>query len=694
MTSVVGTPVARLEGAEKVTGAARYSFEIAAPGAAYAWPVQATVARGQVTGYGTLAALAVPGVLAVLTADNAPRLVPIEDTELAVLQSRKVAYRGQVVALVVAETQEVAREVAAALVVSYDEQGHDVVLALGHDGLYAPDHVNAGFPTDTEEGDIETALTAAAFGVDQIYTTPAEFNNPMEPHATTAQWYGERLLVHDSTQGTSGVGADLAALLGLDRDHVRVLAEHVGGGFGSKGSLRPNAVLAVMAAKVVGRPVKIALTRQMMFSMTGYRTPTLQRVRLGAGADGRLTAIDHEVFEQSSTLMEFAEQTAVQTRHMYAAQTRRTQHRLVRLDVPTPRWMRAPGEAPGMFALESAMDELAVELGLDPVELRIRNDTQVDPHSGLEFSSRHLVECLHLGAQRFGWSGRDPRPAVRRDGRWLVGTGVAASTYPVFVAPSGARVRATPDGRFAVEVNATDIGTGARTVMSQVAADSLQVGLDRIDLRLGDSDLPQAPVAGGSFGTASWGWAVHKACELLRAQLLDGVPAAGLEVTVDTTDDIAAQRELSRHAFGAQFCEVRVDLASGEVRVPRMLGVFAVGRILNPRTARSQLIGGMTMGLSMALQEGGMLDVPNGDYANHDLASYHIAAHADVQDIEAEWIEEVDEDINPVGGKGIGEIGIVGSVAAVTNAIWHATGVRVRDLPATPDRLLADLPEL
>lgn len=693
-STILGTPLARLEGREKVTGAARYAFEVAAPGAAYAWLVQATVARGEITAYGTDEVLAMPGVLAVLTADNAERLAEHADTELGVLQSRAVSYRGQVVALVVAETQETAREAAASLRVSYAEQTHDVLLTLERDGFYAPDQVNPAFPTDTEEGDVEAALRTAPYGVDRLYSTPAEFNNPMEPHSTTALWDGDALVVHDSTQGTSGVAADLAALFDLEPAKVRVLAQHVGGGFGSKGSTRVNAVLAVMATKLVGRPVRLALTRQMMFALTGYRTPTIQQVRLGADEDGHLTGIVHEGYEQSSTLFEFAEQTTVQTRHMYAAPVRRTTHRLVRLDVPTPRWMRAPGEAPGMFALESAMDELAVELGLDPVELRVRNDTQVDPDTGTPFSSRHLVECLRRGAERFGWAARDPRPAVRREGRWLVGTGVASSTYPVYTQPSGARVRATPDGRFAVHVNATDIGTGARTVMAQIAAGALGVELGRLDLQIGDSALPKASVAGGSSGTASWGWAVTKACRQLRSQLLDGVPAEGVEVTVDTADDLEAQDSRSRHAFGAHFVEARVDLSSGEVRVPRMLGVFAAGRILNPRTARSQLIGGMSMGLSMALHEHGQLDVPYGDYANHDFAGYHIATSADVQDLEVEWLDEHDDDLNPMGSKGIGEIGIVGSAAAVLNAVWHATGVRVRDLPATPDRLLAGLPAL
>ena len=689
-----GTSLPRIEGHAKVTGAARYAFEADLPGCAYAWPVVSTIARGQVASYDVSGCLALPGVLAVLTADDAPRLAEVDDPELMVLQSRTVSYRGQVVGLVVAESQETAREAAERLVVSYDELDHDVLLDLREDGFYRPGTVNGDLPTDTSEGDAAAALGGAAVVVDHTYETPAEFNNPMEPHATTAQWDGDHLLVHDSTQTTTGVAQDLATLFGLDRADVRVRSEHVGGGFGAKGSTRPNAVLAVMAARVVGRPVKLALTRRMLFSLTGYRTPTIQRVALGATADGDLLSTVHEAWEQTSTVFEFAEQSTIATRHMYASPDRFTSHRLLRLDVPTPRWMRAPGEAPGMFALESAMDELAVALGMDPVELRIRNDVQVDPDSGKPFSSRHLVECLRQGAAAFDWSSRDPRPALRREGRWLLGTGVASATYPVYVEASTARATATPDGRFVVELAAADIGTGARTVLTQIAAQALSVDTPLVEVRLGDSALPDAPGAGGSWGTASWGWAVDKACRELRSRLVDGIPADGIVVDVDTTEDLAAQADLPRHSFGAHFAAVAVDRASGEVRVRRMLGVFAVGRILNPQTARSQFLGGMSMGLSMALHEHGQLDLAHGDYANSDLGGYHIASHADVTDLEAHWLEEVDDELNPLGGKGIGEIGIVGSAAAITNAVWHATGVRVRSLPATPDRLLAELPDL
>jgi xanthine dehydrogenase YagR molybdenum-binding subunit len=417
-----------------------------------------------------------------------------------------------------------------------------------------------------------------------------------------------------------------------------------------------------------------------MFALTGYRTPTIQRVRLGADADGTLTAIVHDAFEQSSQYREFAEQTTVVTRMLYASASRRTTHRLVRLDVPTPSWMRAPGECPGMFALESAMDELAYELGVDPIELRVRNEPPRDPEKDIPWSSRHLVECLREGAERFGWADRDPTPGIRRDGEWLRGTGVAAATYPAYRSPASASVRTDGDG-YLVQISGSDLGTGARTVLTQIAADALEVAPASVRVEIGDSALPRAGVAGGSMGTASYGSAVYKACRALR-------DSGGDEASAATADDIKAQEDLSRHAFGAQFAEVRVSEATGEIRVPRLFGMFAVGKVINPKTARSQFIGGMTMGLGMALLEESIMDAQFGDYVNHDFAQYHVPACADVRDIDAAWIDEEDSHLNPMGSKGIGEIGIVGAAAAIGNAVFHATGHRFRELPIRLDRVL------
>ncbi|GAA2263450.1 xanthine dehydrogenase family protein molybdopterin-binding subunit [Streptomyces atrovirens] len=694
--TALGAPAERREGRQKVTGGARYAAEHPLPDRAHAWPVLAAVARGRVTATDTTAALGSPGVLTVLTHENAPRLTEPDDPTLAVLQDPGVPHRGWVVALVVARSPEEARAAAAAVRIEYAEEKHDVTLTADHPEAYEPETANAGYPARREYGDPDGALAAAPVRVDVSYRVPPLHNHPMEPHTSTARWEGDRLVVHTSSQGGTAVRATLAALFGLPEDRITVHTGHVGGGFGSKGTPRPDVVLAVMAARETGRPVTVALPRRDMPALVGHRAPTLHRLRLGADDDGRLTALTHEIVTHTSRIKEFVEQAAVPARVMYATPSSRTLHRVVRLDVPTPSWMRAPGECPGMYALESAVDELATALGMDPVRLRVLNEPEREPDSGKPFSSRHLTECLREGARRFGWDRRDPRPRSRAEGPLLVGTGVAAATYPVLVQPSTAEARALPDGTFVVRVNATDIGTGARTVLAQVAADALRVPLDRVRTEIGDSDLPSASLAGGSSGTASWGWAVHDACTRLTGRLggLTGrLPDEGVTAHADTAGRADAESPYARHAFGAHFAEVTVDSVTGEVRVRRMLGVFAAGRILNAGTARSQFIGGMVMGLGMALTEGSTMDAAFGDFTESDLASYHVPAHADVPAVEAHWIDERDGHLNPMGGKGIGEIGNVGSAAAVGNAVHHATGVRFRDLPLTPDKVLAGLSE-
>jgi xanthine dehydrogenase YagR molybdenum-binding subunit len=689
----VGTPLARLEAREKVMGRARYAYEHHAEGMTYCQPVQATIASGEVRGVDASEALAREGVLAVIWAENAPALGDAGDAELALFQSRAVAYRGQIVAAVVAESLETAREAAGLVRVDYDVRPHDVLLRADHPERYTPDKVNPSFPTVSEHGDAEAALAGVEVSVDVTYTTPAFHNNPMEPHATIAVWEHGGLTLYDSTQGASGVARSISKLFGLEPAQVRVISPHVGGGFGSKGLPRPNVALAAISAKVVERAVKVATTRQQMFAYTGYRTPTIQRLRLGCDAGGSLQALSHEACEQTSRLKEFAEQTAICSRWMYAAPNRRTAHEVVALDVPTPSWMRAPGECPGMYALESAMDELAHAAGIDPIELRIRNEPGVHPESGQRFSSRNLVACLREGAERFGWERRGA-PGERREGRWLHGMGVAASTYPAYQMPSQAAVRARRDGGFVVRIAAADIGTGARTVLAQIAADALEVGVEQVAIKVGDSGFPRASVAGGSSGTASWGTAVVLACRALREQLAEHggePPEEELEATADTAAFLESREQLARYAFGAQFAGVRVDAFTGEVRVSRMLGVFAAGRIVNPRLARSQFLGGMTMGVSMALHEESVMDAQFGDFVNKDFAQYHVAACADIEQMEAHWLDETDDELNPIGSKGIGEIGIVGTAAAVANAVFNATGQRVRDLPIRLDRVLAGL---
>ncbi|MFC9830413.1 xanthine dehydrogenase family protein molybdopterin-binding subunit [Streptomyces albogriseolus] len=691
---LIGTAHTRVEGRDKVTGAARYGGDIPFAGLAHGVLVLSTVARGRIRSVSTGPVLAMPGVLTVLHHGNAPRLnseyvgmlgVPPDPTAV-VFQHDRVPHAGWPVALVVAETPEQARAAADALVVRYEEEPHDVALSADRPDAYAAD---GHMPGTTEKGDLEAELAASAHVVDAEYTTPEEHHAMMEPHVATAWWDGGRLDVVDSNQGITWVADELARMFSLDASAVRVRSEHVGGGFGSKGVRAPQ-VAAAMAAAELGRPVRVSLTRRQMFSVTGYRSPTVQRVRLGAGPDGRLRALEHTSLNQTSTVYEFVEPGAGVARTMYDATAHRTENRVVRLDVPSPTWMRAPGEAPGSFALECALDELAEKCGVDPIELRLRNEPETGPVSGLPFAGRNVAACFREGARRFGWDARDPRPGVRRDGRWLVGTGTAAASFPAGTLPSTAAVTAEADGTFTVRISASDIGTGARTALTLIAADALRVPSERIHVRIGDSDFGPSGIAAGSMGTRSWGWAVAAAAEELREHLVPGValPPEGITVRSDTTQAIAALAARERHTWGAQFAEVAVDVTTGEVRVRRMLGVFAAGRIVNPLTARNQLVGGMTWGISMALHEEAVRDPASGALYGADLAGYHVATHADVPlKVEALWVDDHDPD-DPVGIKGIGEVGIVGAAAAVANAVWHATGVRHRGLPIRPDRVL------
>jgi xanthine dehydrogenase YagR molybdenum-binding subunit len=693
-TRAVGAALDRIDGPAKVAGRAPYAFEQPVENPAYLFPVQAAIATGRVTELDAVAAAAEPGVLAVLTPENAMRLRPEGDGELRnLLQSDRIDYRNQFVGGVVAETAEIARHAAGLVRLRYEERPPDVELGFEREGLYAPKVLNAGYPTDVVLGDVDAALASSAASIDATYTTPYQHHNPMEPHASIAIWTDELLTIWTSSQGVDRARDLLSTVLGLDPERIRVISPHVGGGFGSKVYAHADLVLALMAARLVpGRPVKLALTRQQMFSQVGYRTPTIQRLRLGADAEGRLTAIEHLVVEQTAKLKEFAEQTTAPSMVVYDAPNKRISVRLAALDVPQPTIMRAPGETPGMYALESAMDELAVACRIDPVDLRVRNDVQTEPRRGLPFSSRNLVACLREGAHRFGWEPRDPVPRARRDDGWLTGTGVASSTYPVY--PGGrsdATIRVGPDGRATVLIAAADMGTGTWTALTQIAADALEVPVEAVDLRIGDTTYPMATQAGGSSGIYSWGSAIVAAARQLRELLAiehgGTVPPEGIEVTASSPENPNWNR-YAMHAFGALFAEVRVREDSGEIRVPRMLGMFALGQMINAKTGRSQLIGGMTMGLSMALHEEGVLDPRFGQIANHDFAEYHVASNADVGTLEADWLDEEDPLVNPMGSKGVGELAIVGAAAAVANAAWHATGVRVRDLPITLDKLL------
>jgi xanthine dehydrogenase YagR molybdenum-binding subunit len=685
--TTVGVPQTRVEGRAKVTGEARYSGEIPFAELAHGWLVTSTIARGRIRSIDTESVLAMSGVLGVLHHENAPRLregvgMMGPDATLQILQDDRVPHVGWPVALVVAETAEQARAAAEALVVSYDREPHDVVFTADHPGMYTQDGA-------AEKGDLEAELAASAVVVDEKYTTPEEYHTAMEPHAAMARWENGRLEVVDSNQGSYAIAQEIAKLFFLDADSVRVRSEHVGGAFGAKALMRPHLILAVMAATVLDRPIRVVLTRRQLFSLIGYRPATAQQVRLGADSDGRLRAIEHQAATFSSTVTEYVEASTQPTRLMYASDALRATVKVVRLDVPTPSFMRAPGWAPGSFALESAIDELAAELGQDPIALRRRNEPEVAPASGLPFSSRNLLACFEEGARRFGWADRDPSSGGRRDGRWSLGTGTAAAGHSAGTAPSTASITAGADGTFTVRISAADLGTGARTALTQIAVDALGAPQESVRVMIADSDFGSAFLAGGSMGTASWGWAITEAATALREKLamVADIPAEGITVRSDTSELVRARQPRECHSYGAQFAEVAVDQTTGEVRVRRLLGIYAVGRVVNPLTARSQLIGGMTMGLSMALHEEGIRDVASGGLANADLTAYHVASNADVPVIEADWVDDPDT-YNPTGIKGLGEIGIVGVAAAIANAVWHATGVRHRNLPIRLDRVL------
>lgn len=688
MSGAVGVARPRVEGREKVTGTARYAADEPVAGLAFGALVVSTVARGRIRHVDADAVRDLPGVVGVIDHTNAPRLNPEAgmffgpDGGLLLLQTAEIPHAGRPVALVVAKTLEQARAAADALPVTYDELPHDTTFAADHP---AARPAFALFGGDVTVGDTDAELAASAVTVDEVYRTPEEHCSAMEPHAATVWWDTDhRLQAVDTNQGPFDIARALATLFGLDLARVRVRAEHVGGGFGSKGLLGPQLILATMAATLFERPVRVTLTRQQVFLSTAHRPATEQRVRLGADRDGRLRAVCHESAFEISPLAEYIEACNEQSKTLYAAPAIRTRLTAVPLDILPPFSMRGPGATPGSFALESAVDELAERLDMDPLALRLRNEPTVGPASGLPFAGRNLVACLREGARRFGWVDRDHRPGRRWEGRLLIGTGLAAASFSNGAFPSSASITAEADGTYTVVIGATDIGTGARTALTAVAADALGVAPESVRIRIADSDLGPAWSAGGSRGTTSWTWAVVEAAARLRKL---GDPALPVTVTADTTELLGALPELERHAYSAVFAEVTVDPATGEVRVRRLLGMFAVGRVINPLTARGQLVGGMIGGLSMALHEEGVRDQVSGRHVNADLAGYHIAAHADVPEVEADFVDDEEPGV-PLGVKGVGEIGNAATAAAIANAVWHATGRRQRTLPIRLDRVL------
>jgi xanthine dehydrogenase YagR molybdenum-binding subunit len=684
----VGAPRPRLEGRLKVTGAAHYAADVPMPDLVHGEMVTATVSRGRIRDIDASTALAMPGVLGVLDHRNAPRLSPEAgnyfgpDGSLRLLQDEVIPYAGWPLALVVAETPEQARAAAAALRVTCDIEPHDLDLRLEHP---AARQASTAFGPEADTGDLDAELAASTVVVEERYRTPEESHCAMEPHAATVWWDSDHVYAVDANQGAFSVSEVLAALWSIDRERVHVRAEHVGGGFGGKGACGPQVVLGSMASRRFGRPVRIAMTRAQVFETTSSRPRADQLMTIGADADGRLRAIHHQAAYALSPLSEYIEACTEQAKILYSAPAIRTRLTAVPLDTLPPASMRGPGATPGSFALESAIDEVAERLDMDPLELRLRNQPAVTPVSGKPFSTRRLISCIQEGARRFGWAARDRRPRSRREGPLLVGSGMATTSFSAGVFPSKASITAETDGTFTVSIGASDIGTGARTALTAVAADALGVDTDRIRIQIGDSDLGMAWGAGGSRGTTSWSFAITEAAKELREN--PDEPVRPMTATVDTTTRIDFQPDRERQTYSAVFAEVTVDPATGEVRVRRLLGMFAVGRVINPLLAHSQVVGGMIMGLSMALHEESVRDPHTGRLTNADFAGYHIAAHADVPDIEADFVPDY-EPQDPSGLNGLGEIGTAGTAAAIANAVWHATGTRQRTLPIRLDRVL------
>ena len=718
---VVGKPTSRIDGPLKTSGTAPYAYERhdVVPNQAYGYVVGSAIAKGRIASIDSVAAKAAPGVLAVVTAASAGKLGKGDFNTAHLLGGPEIEHYHQAVALVVAESFEQARAGAALVRVQYDRAKGNFDLARSMDSAVKPPPA-FGTEADTQFGDFDTAYASAPVKLDARYSTPDHSHAMMEPHASIASWDGDRLTLWTSNQMIDWSVGDVAKTLGIPKENVRLDSPYIGGGFGGKLFIRSDALLAALGAKAAGRPVKVALPRPLMINNTTHRPATIQRVRLGATTDGKLTAIGHESW--SGDLKGGSPETAVaQTRLLYAAPNRMTAMRLATLDMPEGNAMRAPGEAPGLMALEIAIDEMAEKLGIDPVAFRILNDTQVDPEKPERpFSQRRLNECLERGAKTFGWEDRNPKAGTTRDGRWLVGMGVAAAFRNNLNGKSAARVRLDRNGNVTVETDMTDIGTGTYTIIAQTAAEMLGVPLDRVEVRLGDSRFPVSAGSGGQWGANSSTAGVYAACTKLRTAVAEKlgldpvsamfdngkVRAGGKSVELAkaaadgelVAEDVMEYGDLAekyqQSTFGAHFVEAAVDAATGEIRIRRMLAVCAAGRILNPKAARSQVIGAMTMGAGAALMEELAVDKRFGFFVNHDLAGYEVPVHADIPSQEVIFLDEVDPTTSPMKAKGVGELGICGVAAAVANAVHNATGVRVRDYPITLDKLIDKLPAI
>ncbi|MEH7911639.1 aldehyde oxidoreductase molybdenum-binding subunit PaoC [Rhizobium laguerreae] len=715
---VVGQPIHRIDGQLKTTGRAMYAYEWHDPNMryAYGYPVGAAIAKGRITSMDVSAAKKAPGVLAVVTTLDVGERKKGKFNTAKLFGGDEVQHYHQTVAVVVAESFEQARAAAALVKVDYAEEKGAYDLGQAKDNAVKPDESQQ---PDTAVGDFDAAFKSAPVTLDATYTTPDQSHSMMEPHASIAAWSGDELTVWTSSQMIDWWRTDLATTLGIDKEKVHLMSPFIGGGFGGKLFLRADAVLAAFGAKAVGRPVKVALPRPLMPNNTTHRPATIQRIRIGTERDGKITAIAHESWsgDQPGGQLE----TAVnQTRLLYAGANRMTAMRLATLHLPEGNAMRAPGEAPGLMALEIAIDEIAAKVGIDPVQFRIVNDTQVDPEKPQRpFSQRNLVGCLTLGAERFGWSERG-RPGSRRDGNWLVGMGVAAAFRNNLVLPSGARVKLDRAGVVTVETDMTDIGTGSYTIIAQTAAEMMGVTIDKVAVQLGDSRFPVSAGSGGQFGANSSTSGVYAACVKLREAIAKKLGFNSEDVAFENGEVRSGNRSVplaeaagpdglvgedtikwgeltethQQSTFGAHFVEVGVDVATGESHIRRMLAVCAAGRILNPITARSQVIGAMTMGAGGALSEELAVDTRRGFFVNHDLASYEVPVHADIPHQEVIFMDETDPMSSPMKAKGVGELGLCGVAAAIANAVYNATGVRVRHYPLTLDKLIGGLPDV
>jgi xanthine dehydrogenase YagR molybdenum-binding subunit len=723
---VVGRPTDRIDGPLKTAGVAPYAYERhdVAPNQAYGYIVGAAVAKGRIGRMDTSAARAAPGVIGVVSTLDFPKPLPLGQMNTAPLfGGAEVAHYHQAIAVVVAETFEQARAAAQLIRTEYNRAPGKFDLAKleptaplegGSSGE------GSGAPPIDRVGDFAGAFAAAPVTIDQTYTTPDESHAMMEPFATIAAWEGDKVTLWTSNQMIAWSKGSFAKILGVPEANVRVDSPYVGGGFGGKLFVRADAVCAALAAKKCGRPVKIAMQRPLMMNNSTHRPATIQRVRLGATRDGKLTAIAHA--STSGNLPDGKPETAVsQTKLFYAAPNRETYMKLAVMDLPEGNAMRAPGEAPGLMVLEMAMDELAEKLGMDPVELRAINDTQVDPEKpDHPFSERHFVECLRTGAERFGWAKRNPRPAQVREGKWLIGMGMAGGFRNNQLTKSAARIRLERSGRLTVETDMTDIGTGTYTILAQTAAEMMGVGLKDVDVRLGDSDFPASAGSGGQWGANNSTAGLYAACLKLREAIAQQLGFNTTEVTFADSQVTAGGRSIAlrdaatsgpltgedgfdptdmgkrwqQSTFAAHFVEVAVDSFTGETRIRRMLAVCDAGRILNPKAARSQVIGAMTMGAGAALMEELAVDTRFGFFVNHDLAGYEVPVHADIPHQEVIFLDHPDNKSSPMKAKGVGELGLCGVGAAIANAIYNATGVRVRDYPITLDKHLEKLPQI